>query len=116
MTDTTESTDDDRTEPPISNEELYVRLGQLMNLVVLVTAGLFAGLAWLAAGTSPIGVSLLLAVYAAFFLIVYYGVRSRNGCTRLLNLLPWGDGIGETLDEEEARLTDAAATDGGNRK
>jgi hypothetical protein len=102
--------DSDRTERPISNEELYVKLGQLERLIMLAIAGFFAGLAWLARSGDAI-TQWMLIVTSVLLLSLYHATVAHGLASRFWSLVTGVD-FDETYDEQEERLTGAVRTDG----
>jgi len=102
--------DSDRTEAPVTNEELYVKLGALERLIMLALTGFFAGLAWLARSGDAITTWFLL-VTSVLLLTLYHATVSNGLASRFWSLVTGVD-FDETYDEQEERLTGAARTDG----
>lgn len=102
--------DDKRVEPPVSNEELYVKLRGLYRLIALALAGVFAAAMGLASALNDPVLTSVTAVAAVSLLLLHTAWGSRNVLTRGFEWLV-GDDL-ETLDELEGRLTDGARADG----
>lgn len=106
--------DSDRTEPPISNEELYVqtqKIGLLIyaSMAMVTAAASYAAFATGTARGELLGVALLCATGWLMFKTLAKGYDGR--ANTVYNLIP-GLSVDETLEEQSDRLTGAARADG----
>lgn len=110
---TPESSDSDRTEAPVSNEELYCQLREVkLNQHLTMSMALVAAAIVLVAMDATV-FALVSLLGGVLFLAMAIGLRSRNRFTGLVEFFDGYDEFEETIDESRERLTDAARTDGG---
>jgi hypothetical protein len=103
-------TDTDKTEAPVTNEELYVEIQSVYRTIVLALAGVFATSMGLASALDDLLLTAITAVGAISLLLLHTAWGSRNILTSGFEWLV-NEEV-ETIDELDARLTDGARADG----